>query len=294
MSGRGFNTYVPWTTRRTLIVAAALLVASTLAPRPTLAQPLPVTRLAYSAKYICGSFTNPFSPFPAPGYTNTMVELHNPHSSAVVCSVKVVEDFPLAAITIPQYAVTIDANGTLYLDCDAIAPGGAPLRMGFVEIIAPRQVKVVAVYREVSQGRSGSVAIGKKTCPWIADGGFVRHSATVQYGSTVTPEGDVLRNDTIVSIVNLASVLVNVNIKIMSETGMVTSFPKFLQPNGFTKVTQADLPPATPLPFIGSVNVEYPGSNGLLEVEEILKEYTGGSSPAVSLSVVEVQPVTLR
>lgn len=276
-----------------LLVLSGILLAVC---SPADAQPLPVTRLAYSAKFICGSPTNPFSPSPAPNNISTYVELHNPHSFAVTCSVKVVEDFPAAQVTVPQYAVTVGPNGTLRFECADFGASPAILRMGFVEIISPRQVKVVAVHRDIAQGTSGSVAIGKKTCPGLVAGGLVRHSATVQFGPSLAQDGTPLRNDSIVSVANLHNVPVNATISIVNAGGPVVTFPKLLPPNGFATVTQADLPPATPLPFVGGVTVQYPdaGIGWYMEVEEILKEYVGGMSPAVSLSVIEVQPVTLR
>jgi hypothetical protein len=292
---------------RTLSLVGALALAATIAPLgpPVSAQPLPVNRLAYSAKFMCGRETLDDLRSMVPlGTEFTLIEVHNPHSTAVTCSVKVVRDYPPpVGITTPQYPVTIPANGTLFFDCATLAPLAQPatfVAMGFLEIVAPRQIKVVAIYKEAMGYGSliKSVGIAKKSSPGFIILGQIRHSATLLVGDEATASMDTIRHETTVSIANMSPSVVNANISIVSKAGLVTSFPHTFLPNGFMTVTGADLPPGTPMPFVGGVTVQYPdvGFGVLLECEEIIQKYaiSGTASVAMGMSVVEVQPIPLR
>jgi hypothetical protein len=285
--------------RATLIHGLILLALAW--PLGAHAQVLPVTRLAYSAKYLCGKTCGGDGILP-PGATEyTLIEVHNPHSVAVVCSVKAVEDYPGSGIVVPQYAVEVAANGTLRFDCTAIPGGGPCARTGFVEIIAPRQVKVVAVYKEaaVYGGVTKSAVVDKLYSPgWGSGDGNITHSSAFLVGDNVTAVGDTIRHETTITITNMGTASINANVTIVSSTGTVTNFYKLLNPNGFTTVTGADLPPSTPLPFVGSVLIKYPATSGhQCSVEEIIQKHTiSGEHVAaqMAMSVVEVQPIPLR
>ena len=292
-----------------LAIAAGILMALLLAvPLVASAQtPIPVTRLAYSAKFFCGNSTPGGGVDPAVPSTGeeTVVEIHNPHTVPVTLTIKWIQDYPIYQILIPPYDVTLAPNEGLNLDCNTLyLPGCPPVCgqyfRGFVEISCTQQVKVVAQYKGSitfpSIVRSASVA--KKSSPPFIFFGFVRHSATFMVGDDVMPSGDKIRHETTVSIANMSNSIVNANISIVSNTGVVTSFPKLLQPNGFATVTGADLPPATPLPFVGGVTVQYAdiGFGALLECEEIIQKHviSGRLTGGTSMPVVEVQPIPIR
>lgn len=283
-----------------LAIAITGLVLSL--PSRTEAQPIPVTRLAYSAKFMCGQANFDFS-LPPGSVEYTVIELHNPHTVAIVCSVKVVQDYPNPQLLIPKYAVTVGPNGTLDFSCATLFPGfdpRFPLRRGFVEIISPRQVKVVTIHKEIlnTPGRIISVSIAKKSSPGFIIQGFVRHSGTFLYGNQPQASGDTIRHETLISLADMSPNPVNANISIVSKTGLVTSFPRPIPPNGLTTITGADLPASTPLPFTGGVTVQYPdiGFGVLLECEEIIQKHaiSGTMGVAMGMSVTEVQPIPIR
>lgn len=285
-----------------LYAAAAALVLSA---APASAQPIPVTRLAYSAKYMCGgaNFADPAFAFaPGNGLEMTVIEVHNPHTTAIVCTVKVVQDMPFQTTLTPKYPVTLAANGTMEFNCSTLFAGVNPVPMsrGFVEIISPRQIKVVALYKEFGStpGFIRGVAIAKKSCPPIIIFNTVSHSGTFLCGNTPTGN-DTVRHETLISITNMSPNPVNGTIKILSSTGVVTSLPLTLAPNGFKAVTEANLPPAVPRPFTGSVVVSYPdiGIGAYVDCEEIIQKYAiQGVIPSqtMGMSVIEVQPIPLR
>ncbi|OGF04312.1 MAG: hypothetical protein A2W00_08975 [Candidatus Eisenbacteria bacterium RBG_16_71_46] len=289
-----------------LAIAAGILMALLLAvPLVASAQtPLPVTRLAYSAKFSCGGVPRPSPAEPSP-LEETVVEVHNPHTVPVTVTIKWIVDYPFDLVAIGPYDVTLAPNQGLNLDCDTFyLPGCPPICggyfRGFVEISCTQQVKVVAQYKAYSRspGRAASVSLAKKSSPAFVIAGSVRHSATFMVGDQVTAVGDTVRHETTVSIANMSNNSVNANVSIVSKTGVVTSFPKFLQPNGFTTVTGADLPPSVPLPFVGGVTVQYPdmGFGAMLECEEIIRNelFVGSLDGGISISVVEVQPIPIR
>jgi len=298
---RFFARPFPWLPTSILLAILPAVIVSFL-PYAASAQPLPVTRLAYSAKYMCGTQANDFS-LPLTTSDYSVIEVHNPHTVAVVCTVKVVQDYPTSQIITPKYAVTIAANGTLNFDCTTLYPGFipvTPMRRGFVEIIAPRQIKVVGLYKETLgwAGRIASVSIAKKSSPAFILFGFIRHSGTFLVGDEVQASGDTIRHETTISVANMSPNPVNAQISIVSKTGLVTSFPRTLSPNGFTAITGADLPPATPRPFVGAVTVQYTdtGFGALLECEEIIQKHaiSGIASGAMTMSMMEIQPIPLR
>ncbi len=255
-------------------------------------QPLPVTQLAYSAKYLCGTInTDPYS------VTFTEVEIHNPHTTSVSVTIKVIQDRPFFQILVAPFNVTLGPNEAYSWTCGVTPGTPQPQSAGFVEILSARQLKVVAFYRDLVPGlitRSGSVA--KKSSPPFFFFPFVRHSATFLVGDEVNPEGDVVRHETLVSVANMSNNFVNANISIVSTTGIVHAFPMQLQPNGFGTVTGADLPPQVPRPFVGGVTVQYndvAGGVALFECEEIIQKFVL-TPPTTSIAVVEVHPVPVR
>jgi hypothetical protein len=287
-------------------LAVNLLAALTLTTAtPASAQPLPVTRLAYSAKYLCGQTdaVADFGILPGFSFEYTVVEVHNPHSVPVTCIIKVVEDYPLSGIVVPPYLRTLGPNEAMEIDCNGLPPLGPPgfaYRTGFVEINSPQQLKVVAVYKEAYGGRGliKSASIAKKSSPPFFFFGFVRHSGTFLVGDAAQAGGDTIRHETTISIANMSPSPVNADISIVNETGVVHAFNRFLQPNGFTAVTGADLPAFVPRPFVGGVTVQYAdiGFGALFECEEIIQKHviSGFGSTSIAMSVVEVQPIPLR
>jgi len=289
------------------VARAAVLIV--LAGLPLLAlsaaaQPLPVARLAYSAKFLCGAGSFDGS-LPASAGEMTVVEVHNPHTFAVTVTIKWVEDYPVSQISIPPYNVTLGPNESLNLDCNRLYLPGCPpvcgqVHRGFVEISTPQQLKVVALYKETMgfPGLTRSVSIAKKSSPFFFFAPFYRHSATFLVGDDVAADGDTIRHETTVSLANMGNSTVNANISIVSKTGVVASFMRILPPNGFAAVTGADLPPAVPRPFVGGVTVQYndTGFGVLLECEEIIQKHviSGTRAGGVAMSVVEVQPIPLR
>ena len=169
-----------------------------------------------------------------------------------------------------------------------------------MEIRTPQQLKVVAFYKEVigGPGITVSASIAKNACLPFLFPPVYRHAAAFLVGDEATAAKDTIRHETTVAITNMSNATVNATVSIHSTTGMLASFLKILQPNGFAKVTGADIPPFVPLPFIGSVRVEYndTGLGALLACEEIVQKHVIGGPRHLSMamSVVEVQPIPLR
>jgi len=291
-----------------LAAAFAFMVFDISMPVPAFGQPLPVTSLAYSAKYLCGFnapgpggvVTDLSLPYGCSDYT--VVEVHNPHTTPVTITVKVVQDYPFSATLVAPFQVNLAANQAWNWDCTNLA--GAPLgaiSRGFVEVSSPRQLKVVALYKELCSwsGLVKSASVAKKSSPAFFFLGLVRHSGTFLVGDDVTAKGDTIRHETTISLANMCPNPVNAIISITNQAGPVHSYPVLLQPNGFTTVTGANLPAFVPRPFVGGVTVQYVDSFvgvPLLECEEIIQKYViGGLGGAVmGQSVVEVQPIPVR
>ena len=279
-------------------------------PRQAFGQPLPITTLAYSAKYLCGyNGLGPFGeiqdltlPYGCQDYT--VVEVHNPHTTPVTITVKVVQDHPASATLVAPFQVILAANEAWNYDCTLIpTPPLGIMSRGFVEVSSPRQLKVVAVYKELCSwgGLVKSETVAKKSSPPFYFLGFVRHSGTFLVGDEVTAKGDTIRNETIISLANMSPNPVSANISITNETGTVHGYPVLLQPNGFAKVTGADLPASVPRPFVGGVTVQYPqavgfGAVALFECEEIIikRVLAGLGATVMGFTVVEVQPIPVR
>ena len=292
-----------------VLAAAAVIAAIGLTlPARALGQPLPITTLAYSAKYLCGyNGLGPngqvldFSlPYGCQDYT--VVEVHNPHTTPVTITVKVVQDFPNSATLVQPFQVNLAANQAWNWDC-SLLPGVVlgTMSRGFVEVSSPRQIKVVSVYKELCSwgGLVKSASIAKKSSPPFIILGTVRHSGTFLVGDDVTAKGDTIRHETTISLANMAPTTVFCNVTISNETGVVHSFPVSLPPNGFAKVTGANLPPAVPRPFVGGVTIQYGDTYGgiaLIECEEIIQKHViaGFGAAVMGFTVVEVQPVPVR
>ncbi len=290
--------------RLTRAFALVVMILAVLALAiPASAQILPVTRLAYSAKYICGQTTlNDLGVLPGFSFEYTMIEVHNPNNVAVTVTIKMIQDYPTSGIVVQPYLRTLQANEAMEIDCNTIPPGGVanPFRTGFVEINSPMQIKVVVIHKEAygSQNLIRSASVAKKSSPAIIILGFVRHSGTFFYGDTPTAGGDKIREETTISIANLSPNPVNAQISIVNSTGPVKTFSKLLNPNGFATVTGADLPAGTPLPFVGGVTVAYPdvGVGVMLECEEIIQKYvvSGFGATSIAMATYEVQPIPVR
>lgn len=281
-----------------LVLLAGVLLPHALQAQP---QPLPITELAYSAKFVCvravAGPTVPPNPF------QTLIEVHNPHSIPVDVTIKWVE--VSFGVVIAPYTVTLPPNGALELDCDDLYAAGCPPICGlsfhgFVEIRTPQQLKVVAVYNQVAEqeGLFLSASVAKKNLLPFFFFGVVRHSGAFLVGDTQATSGDVIRHETLIAITNMSNQPVNANINIVSPAGVVHSFPLPIPLNGFAKVTENDLPAFVPRPFTGTVVVQYPdiGQGALLDCEEIIQKYViaGPRSRDIAMSVVEVQPIPLR
>jgi hypothetical protein len=118
-------------------------------------------------------------------------------------------------------------------------------------------------------------------------------------GDEATAMGDTIRHETTISIANMSPNSVTADISIVNETGVVHSMPMILQPNGFAKVTGADLPAFVPRPFVGGVTVQYNdifAGTALFECEEIIQKHviSGFGTTVMGMDVVEVQPVPVR
>ncbi len=288
--------------------APIALAALPLLPFSAAGQPLPVARLAYSAKFLCGAGSTgiPDASLPPTAGEMTVIEVHNPHTFPVTITIKWVQDYPTSLNpAIPPYDVTLGPNEGLNLDCeDWELPGCPPICgtsfRGFVEILSPQQLKVVALYKETMgfPGLIRSASVAKKSSPFFLFPPWYRHSATFMVGDDVDPDGETIRHETTVSLANMSDNPVSANIHIVSSTGPVTSFLRNLPPNGFTAITGADLPPVVPRPFVGGVTVEYQdaGVGVLLECEEIIQKHviSGTRAGGIAMSVVEVQPIPLR
>ncbi|HKQ57020.1 MAG TPA: hypothetical protein VJY35_04060 [Candidatus Eisenbacteria bacterium] len=287
-------------------IVLLLTVLPMLLARPAVAQqPLPIRELAYSAKFLCGAGTDgdpADGSLPADAGEMTVIEIHNPHSFPVTITIKWIQDYPSYQIGIPPYSVTLPSNGALNLDCeDWELPGCPPICgsswRGFVEIRTPQQLKVVALYKEMIGGHMVSASIAKENCLPFLFGSLYRHSAAYLVGDQATNSGDTIQHETTVTMTNMSNNTVNANVFIVSSAGTVTSFPRSILPHAVSTVTKADLPPAVPRPFVGSVLVEYPqqpGFGALLSCEEIIQKHLIGGPPSIAMSVVEVQPIPLR
>lgn len=271
---------------------------------------LPVTQLAYSAKFLCG-YNSPDGlgviddlaiPYGCQEYT--VIEVHNPHSVPVDFVFKVVRDpssLGPSVIIVPPTPVTLGPNLSWEWSCANYPFTFGDITRGFVEVLTPMQLKVVALYKEFCSwgGLTKSASVAKKSSPPFFFYPYVRHSGTFLVGDDVTAQGDTIRHETTISLANLSPNPVSCDISIVDESGFNHTFPKLLQPNGFATVTGADLPAWAPHPFVGGVTVQYNdafGNVALLECEEIIQKYVIAGSGAVvmGMDVVEVQPVPRR
>jgi hypothetical protein len=297
-----------------VFVAFATVIAAVILSLPPAAnaQPLPVTSLAYSAKFMCGTQTTEFQ-LPIGSTEYTVIEIHNPHNVDVPITIKIVQDYPKpGGVISPPNTVVLPPNGAMEINCTDIISGffpGTSITKGFVEILTRRQLKVVAIYKEtLAWGRPGygvfkSAAIAKKRAWPFFFPPFARHSATCICGDTPTAEGDTIRHETSVTLANMSNSPVDAQISIVGEGGVVlAAFPRHLDPNGFTNVTCDNVPNSVPRPFTAGVTVQYqsPSSIAFFECEEIIQKYvksgtgffSGGG--AMSMAVVEVQPIPVR
>lgn len=291
-------------TFRVRTLAAALTLASLMSfAAAALTQPLPVTELAYSAKYLCGLnlLIGPDIDLALPANCTdyTVVEVHNPHTVPVTFTYKVVRDFPLPfEIVTPPTEVSLAPNESWEWTCSDLIAVPGRINRGFIEVLSQRQLKVVAVYKETCgwNGLVKSASIAKKSSPVFFFNPFVRHSGTFLYGDETTAGGDIIRHETLISLVNMSSNPMNCNITISDAAGVVHLFPMNLTPKQYGQVTGADLPAGTPLPFRGAVTVEYVSPIALLECEEIIQKHViaGAGGATMSHDVVEVQPIPRR
>ena len=285
---------------------ASALIACAACVTPAHAQ-LPVTQLAYSAKFLCGynapGFPGPVDPGLPTGCSEyTVIEVHNPHTVFLNVTVKVVQDSPSGSGTVilsGPFTVNLAPNQSWEWNCSNYGFPFGTITRGFVEILSPRQVKVVALYKEFCGwgGYVKSASIAKKSSPFFFFTGVGRHSGTFLAGDHVSSGGDTIRHETLISLANMSNNPVNCNISFVDATGTVHTFPKLLNPNGFYGVTEADLPLAVPRPFTGGVTVQYASTGvALLECEEIIQKHTisGLGNMVMSMDVVEVQPIPRR